>query len=232
MRKYDITCTIQVKKKSYRFHIVPSHRSETETVTTLSYYAVSLHTMPYCTVLHLFTIPHTLLLYYTVAGHACFLINTHRKLFIHQCTTVRYGIKWKRNGAHGPRKRNNTLSAFLLYIYCMCCVYFRPYLQRNPYPTPYYYHQHPPTQFDSFEFFQRLSIETLFFIFYYMEVLSLSFLSSSFSFFHSLSITILPLLRLLRLGNKGSVHGGKSLEETLLAVPHKVHDVVPKIGGA
>ena len=46
----------------------------------------------------------------------------------------------------------------------------RPYLQRTPYPTPYYHHQHPPPHFDSFEFFQRLSIETLFFIFYYMEV--------------------------------------------------------------
>jgi len=45
----------------------------------------------------------------------------------------------------------------------------RPYLQRTPYPTPYYHHQHPPPHFDSFEFFQRLSIETLFFIFYYME---------------------------------------------------------------
>ena len=46
----------------------------------------------------------------------------------------------------------------------------RPYLQRTPFQTPFYHHQHPPSHFDSFEFFQRLSIETLFFIFYYMEV--------------------------------------------------------------
>lgn len=54
----------------------------------------------------------------------------------------------------------------------------RPYLQRNPYPTPYYYHQHPPTHFDSFEFFQRLSIETLFFIFYYMEGTKAQFMAA------------------------------------------------------
>ena len=46
----------------------------------------------------------------------------------------------------------------------------RPYIQRTPCPTPYYHHQHPPPHLDSFDFFQRLSIETLFFIFYYMEV--------------------------------------------------------------
>ncbi|CAI8049624.1 CCR4-NOT transcription complex subunit 3 [Geodia barretti] len=45
----------------------------------------------------------------------------------------------------------------------------RPYLQRTPCPTPSFHHQHPPSHFDTFDFFQRLSIETLFFIFYYME---------------------------------------------------------------
>lgn len=46
----------------------------------------------------------------------------------------------------------------------------RPYLQRSPYPTPAHHHQHPPQHVDSIEFFQRLSTETLFFIFYYQEV--------------------------------------------------------------
>lgn len=45
----------------------------------------------------------------------------------------------------------------------------RPYLPRNPCPTPPYYPQLPPPGSDSIEFFQRLSTETLFFIFYYME---------------------------------------------------------------
>ncbi|XP_078347171.1 CCR4-NOT transcription complex subunit 3-like isoform X2 [Oculina patagonica] len=45
----------------------------------------------------------------------------------------------------------------------------RPCLPRNPYPTPAHHHQHPPQHVDSIEFFQRLSTETLFFIFYYQE---------------------------------------------------------------
>ncbi|XP_015763384.1 PREDICTED: CCR4-NOT transcription complex subunit 3-like isoform X2 [Acropora digitifera] len=45
----------------------------------------------------------------------------------------------------------------------------RPFLPRSPYPTPAYHHQHPPQHVDSIEFFQRLSTETLFFIFYYQE---------------------------------------------------------------
>lgn len=45
----------------------------------------------------------------------------------------------------------------------------RPYLPRNPIPTPVYYPQLPPQGADSIEFFSRLSTETLFFIFYYME---------------------------------------------------------------
>ncbi|XP_050532523.1 CCR4-NOT transcription complex subunit 3 isoform X2 [Daktulosphaira vitifoliae] len=43
------------------------------------------------------------------------------------------------------------------------------YLPRNPCPTPHYYNQGPLPHSDSLEFFQRLSTETLFFIFYYME---------------------------------------------------------------
>ncbi|ODM97272.1 CCR4-NOT transcription complex subunit 3, partial [Orchesella cincta] len=45
----------------------------------------------------------------------------------------------------------------------------RQFLPRNPIPTPPYYPQHPMANADSLEFFQRLSIETLFFIFYYLE---------------------------------------------------------------
>lgn len=45
----------------------------------------------------------------------------------------------------------------------------RPYLPRNPCPTPSYYPQLPPAGSDEIEFFLRLSTETLFFIFYYME---------------------------------------------------------------
>lgn len=45
----------------------------------------------------------------------------------------------------------------------------RQYLPRTPCPTPVYYHQVPLPHSDTLEFFQRLSTETLFFIFYYME---------------------------------------------------------------
>ncbi|XP_035218241.1 CCR4-NOT transcription complex subunit 3-like isoform X2 [Stegodyphus dumicola] len=44
----------------------------------------------------------------------------------------------------------------------------RQYLPRNPFPTPSYYPQ-GLSHCDTVEFFQRLSTETLFFIFYYME---------------------------------------------------------------
>lgn len=45
----------------------------------------------------------------------------------------------------------------------------RLYLPRNPCPTPSFYQQVPPPHADSLDFFSRLSTETLFFIFYYME---------------------------------------------------------------
>ncbi|XP_014294468.1 CCR4-NOT transcription complex subunit 3 isoform X2 [Halyomorpha halys] len=45
----------------------------------------------------------------------------------------------------------------------------RQYLPRTPCVTPVYYHQVPLPHSDTLEFFQRLSTETLFFIFYYME---------------------------------------------------------------
>ncbi|XP_073985061.1 CCR4-associated factor Not3 [Rhodnius prolixus] len=45
----------------------------------------------------------------------------------------------------------------------------RQYLPRTPCHTPVYYHQVPLAHSDTLEFFQRLSTETLFFIFYYME---------------------------------------------------------------
>lgn len=45
----------------------------------------------------------------------------------------------------------------------------RQYLPRNPCLTPPYHHQVPPPHSDTVEFYQRLSTETLFFIFYYLE---------------------------------------------------------------
>ncbi|XP_023327096.1 CCR4-NOT transcription complex subunit 3 isoform X2 [Eurytemora carolleeae] len=45
----------------------------------------------------------------------------------------------------------------------------RPYLPRTPVNTPSHYPQAPPPGIDTIDFFTRLSTETLFFIFYYME---------------------------------------------------------------
>ena len=47
---------------------------------------------------------------------------------------------------------------------------FRPYLPPNPCPVPSYYPQQCLPHSDSIEFFHRLSTESLFFIFYFMEV--------------------------------------------------------------
>lgn len=59
---------------------------------------------------------------------------------------------------------------------------------RNPCPTLPFHHQIPPHHSDSIEFYQRLSTETLFFIFYYLEVKTM--LSSNIS-------TLQPLLHSL-----------------------------------
>ena len=59
----------------------------------------------------------------------------------------------------------STIYGLTIYL-----LYYRHYLPRNPCITPPYYPQLPPPHADSVEFFQRLSTETLFFIFYYMEV--------------------------------------------------------------
>ena len=45
----------------------------------------------------------------------------------------------------------------------------RAYLPRSPYMTPPYYPQAVPLASDTLDFFHRLSTETLFFIFYYLE---------------------------------------------------------------
>ncbi|KAM4579737.1 CCR4-NOT transcription complex subunit 3a isoform 11-T11 [Odontesthes bonariensis] len=54
----------------------------------------------------------------------------------------------------------------------------RQYLMRNPCPTLPYHHQVPPHHSDSIEFYQRLSTETLFFIFYYLEGTKAQYLSA------------------------------------------------------
>uniref|UniRef100_A0A3B5MRC3 CCR4-NOT transcription complex subunit 3 n=1 Tax=Xiphophorus couchianus TaxID=32473 RepID=A0A3B5MRC3_9TELE len=52
------------------------------------------------------------------------------------------------------------------------------YLMRNPCPTLPYHHQVPPHHSDTIEFYQRLSTETLFFIFYYLEGTKAQYLSA------------------------------------------------------
>ncbi|XP_062394159.1 CCR4-NOT transcription complex subunit 3a isoform X2 [Sardina pilchardus] len=54
----------------------------------------------------------------------------------------------------------------------------RQYLMRNPCPTLPFHHQVPPHHSDSIEFYQRLSTETLFFIFYYLEGTKAQYLSA------------------------------------------------------
>ncbi|KAF3692007.1 CCR4-NOT transcription complex subunit 3 CCR4-associated factor 3 [Channa argus] len=54
----------------------------------------------------------------------------------------------------------------------------RQYLMRNPCPTLPFHHHIPPHHSDSIEFYQRLSTETLFFIFYYLEGTKAQYLSA------------------------------------------------------
>lgn len=54
----------------------------------------------------------------------------------------------------------------------------RHYLPRNPCPTPAYYHQTPVPYHHSIDFYLRLSTETLFFIFYYMEASQAQYLAA------------------------------------------------------
>ncbi|XP_039269228.2 CCR4-NOT transcription complex subunit 3-like [Styela clava] len=54
----------------------------------------------------------------------------------------------------------------------------RHYLPRNPCPTPAYYHQTPLPHHDSIDFYLRLSTETLFFIFYYMEATKAQYMAA------------------------------------------------------
>lgn len=62
-------------------------------------------------------------------------------------------------------ERNSSLLYHSIYMRS----FYRHYLPRNPCPTPSYYPQQLPLHADTVEFFQRLSTEALFFIFYYME---------------------------------------------------------------
>jgi CCR4-NOT transcription complex subunit 3 len=45
----------------------------------------------------------------------------------------------------------------------------KQYVPRNPYRTPAYFPAVPPSLFDSGEFFEKLSVDTLFFIFYFQQ---------------------------------------------------------------
>lgn len=106
---------------------------------------------------------------------------------------------------------------------------YRQYLPRNPCPTPAYYPQVPPPHSDTLEFFERLSTETLFFIFYYMEV---------FEPDSGIILVSSPVLRetywhfwmifFLSSGHKSSVSSGKGTEETIVEVSHKIPYVVSK----
>ena len=61
------------------------------------------------------------------------------------------------------------MRAVYIKWFTFCAVCCSHYLPRNPCPTPVYYPQSQPAHNDSLEFFQRLSTEALFFVFYYME---------------------------------------------------------------
>lgn len=87
----------------------------------------------------------------------------------------------------------------------------RNYLPKMPCATPSYYPQTPPQSADSLDYYLRLSPETLFFVFYYMEVGRVChFITTSCSTEESCS------------GLEGSTAGSESPEEAVVEVPHQV----------
>jgi len=60
----------------------------------------------------------------------------------------------------------------------MMWMMIRTHLPRNTCVTPAYYPQMPMPGSDSLDFFLRLTTETLFFIFYYMEVTKAQYLAA------------------------------------------------------
>ena len=90
-------CTVQVKKLSYRFRTVPSRRSETEAVITLSYYAVCVHAyhaIPY----RIHTVPHLRMCIYRTAYNTVVIYYSGAHMLSNKCTPeivyllLRYGM--------------------------------------------------------------------------------------------------------------------------------------------
>lgn len=85
----------------------------------------------------------------------------------------------------------------------------RSYLPKMPCQTPPYYPQVPLPNADSLEYYLRLSVEALFFTFYYMEV-------SVDEAKRQIDLT------LLHLGIEGAIAGSQSTQKVIVEIPHKV----------
>lgn len=96
----------------------------------------------------------------------------------------------------------------------------RLYLPPNRCQSPSYYPQTALPHSDTAEFFHKLSTETLFFIFYFMEVSSIILYQiDQFKNFltHTASIPI---------GYKGSISSCESSKKTIMEISYQIHDVV------
>lgn len=104
---------------------------------------------------------------------------------------------------------------------------------RNPCPTLPFHHQVPPHHSDSIEFYQRLSTETLFFIFYYLEVThTVGPFCSTYCPVLQIVNLFLSVMSLSLSGHQGSVSVCQGSEETVVEVSHQIHDVVSEARGA
>lgn len=96
----------------------------------------------------------------------------------------------------------------------------RLYLPPTSYQSPPYYPQTVLPHSDTAEFFQRLSTETLFFIFYFMEVS----LNSVLSIVDLVSLETLIKLTTFKsnsiTGHQGTIPSCESAKKTILEVPH------------
>ncbi|XP_063825841.1 CCR4-NOT transcription complex subunit 3-like isoform X3 [Ostrinia nubilalis] len=132
----------------------------------------------------------------------------------------------------------------------------RAYLPRNICQTPIYYNQVLLPHSESVEFFQRLSTETLFFVFYYMEGTKAQYLAAKALKKQSWRFHTKYMMWFQRheepkvineeyeqvsdvtcacgdtWRHQGAVPRRQGAQGAELALPHQVHDVVPAPRGA
>ena len=104
----------------------------------------------------------------------------------------------------------------------------RAYLPKMPCPTPTYYPQQSPPSADSLEYYLRLQPETLFFVFYYMEVLILTDTRKELMHRPGRTVELEPML--IPLGNNALGKNRKKWLKETYPMILKVSNIDPNYG--